>query len=130
VDPGEDFQFATVVYDQNYFYCTVEPMLFDQKCGPGDGNGDVAGGCHYNVTKFRLTEHDPIRCNGNVPIDAIPSEAQHNFESAAGEMTPDPDRAPLLTRPTKQVIHPRKIFEADSDQADFIRDWAAKFTNK
>jgi hypothetical protein len=130
VDPGEDFQFAQVVYDQNYFYCNVEPMLFAQNCGPGESGTDVSGGCHYNYPRFHLSEHDPIPCSGSVPTGAIPSEAQANFQAAAREMTPDGDRSPLLMRPTKQAAHPRKIFEEDSAEAKVVRDWAEKFTSR
>jgi len=124
VDPGEDFQFTGVVYDQNFFYCKVEPMLFEQKCAPGDPSQDPAGGCHSGVTGFKLTEHDPVPCSGNVPNGPVPQAARNNFDAAARKMSPDPDQAELLRRPTKQSAHPRKIFDADSDAADVIRDWA------
>ena len=58
VDLGPDFQFADVVYDEGYFYCRVEPVLVELRCGAGDpARGDASGGCHSNVTPFRLVEH-------------------------------------------------------------------------
>jgi hypothetical protein len=132
VDLGQDVQFAQISYDQNYFYCAVEPVLFQQNCGPGDpAAGDPPNGCHYNFTSFKLTKHDPIPCTGNVPKNqAIPAEAQSNYMAAEREMTPDPEQAPLLNRPTKQVLHPRQIFKVDSTSANVIRTWATKYTTQ
>lgn len=132
VDPGADFQFAEVVYDQNFFYCKVEPMLIQQGCGPGKPGTDAAGGCHEAVTPFRLTSHatQPVSCTGLVPNGAVPSEAQANYEAAAREMTPDPDRAPLFNRPTRRAAHPRQIFDENSPAAKIIRDWATKYTSQ
>jgi len=128
VDPGADFQFASVVYDQNYFYCRVEPVLFSQNCGPGDAS--ESGGCHFNVTPFRLTQHDPIPCNGSVPTGRIPAEAQDNYAAASRQMSPDPDQADLLNRPLKKERHPRQIFDENSPEADVIRAWATQFTSR
>lgn len=130
VDPGADFQVASVVYDQNYFYCTVEPMLFAQRCGPGESGTDPAGTCHFTIQRFRLSDHEPVSCTGNVPDGAIPREAQSNFQAAARNMRPDADVAPLLLHPTKQSRHPRLIFEADSAEADVLRSWAENFTSR
>jgi hypothetical protein len=136
VDPGQDVQFAEITYDQNFFYCKVEPMLIEQKCGPGNPAqpaNDAPNGCHYNVTTFRLTDHatKPIPCKGIVP-DAlsIPAEAQSNYEAASREMSPDPERAPLFNRPTRHNAHPRTIFAVDSPQAALIRQWATKYTSQ
>jgi hypothetical protein len=135
VDPGQDFSIADVVYDANYYYCKVEPMLFAQKCGPGDsGQGDSNGGCHFNVTSFRLTDYSPLigdSCNGtNSPGVAIPPQAQTNYASAQSMMQLDPNQAPLLIRPTGKAAHPRKIFAADSPEAQIIKDWATKFSTQ
>jgi hypothetical protein len=136
VDPGQDVQFAEITYDQNFFYCKVEPMLIEQKCGPGNPNAsppDAPNGCHYNVTTFRLTDHatKPVPCKGLVPQAlSIPAEAQSNYEAASREMSPDPDRAQLFNRPTRGAAHPRKIFETDSLEAGVIRQWATKYTSQ
>jgi hypothetical protein len=131
VNPGQDIQFAEITYDQAYFYCQVEPMLFAQGCGPGKSGTDPASGCHFNVTTFRLTQHDPVPCQGSNPTDlAVPEAAQSNYQAAAREMSPDSSRAPLLNRPTKQAAHPRKIFDTNSPQADLIRKWATKYTSQ
>jgi len=130
VDPGSDFQFAEVVYDQNFFYCKVEPMLVKESCGPGKAGTDASGGCHEAVTPFRLTPHAPVKCSGIVPSVAIPAEAQANYEAAAREMAPDPDRAALFNRPTRKAAHPRQIFAPNTPEAQVIRDWATKYTSQ
>ena len=54
VDPGSDFSIAEVIYDENFYYCRLEPMLFAHKCGPGDpSQGDAVGGCHLAVHTHR-----------------------------------------------------------------------------
>ncbi|HEX3593445.1 MAG TPA: hypothetical protein VHU80_00025 [Polyangiaceae bacterium] len=130
VNPGQDIEFAQITYDANFFYCAVEPMLFSEHCGPGEGS-DPASGCHFNVTTFRLLDHPAIQCNGNNPQGLqIPSEAQSNYRSASSKMSPDATQAPLLNRPTNQSAHPRKIFDLGSAQANLIRQWATKYTSQ
>ena len=130
IDPGSDFQFATVTYDQNFFYCKVEPMLVAEQCGPGQSGTDPPNGCHYNVTTFHLQQHDPIACKGIVPSGGVPSAAQSNYQAAEREMSPDPERAPLLERPTEQAAHPRQIFPPMSMEADLIRQWANQYSSQ
>jgi hypothetical protein len=131
VNPGQDIQFAEITFDQSYFYCQVEPMLFAQGCGPGKPGTDPTSGCHFNVTTFRLTQHDPVPCMGSNPADvSVPEAARGNYQAAAREMSPDASRAPLLNRPTKQAAHPRQIFDTNSPQADVIRKWATKYTSQ
>jgi hypothetical protein len=134
VEKGQDITVAEVVFDQNYFYCKVEPMLIQQKCGPGDGN-DPPGGCHFSVTTFKLLEHNPpdstVPCNGLVPqAVSIPPESQANYQTAQTKMSANPDQAALLLRPTNQALHPRKIFEPDSPEANLIREWATKYSSQ
>lgn len=134
VDPGADFQIADVVYDANYYYCKVEPMLFAQHCGPGDGSkGDPSGGCHFNVTSFRLTNYSPLvgsTCNGLVPAVRPPPAAQNNYEAAQAQMNRNPDQAPLLNRPSGTIAHPRVIFSKNSPQANIIRQWATRYSSQ
>lgn len=134
VDPGQNFQIADVVYDANYYYCKVEPMLFSQRCGPGDSSkGDHAGSCHFNVTSFRLTDYSPrvgSKCNGLLPTTSPPNAAQNNYEAAQAQMNRNPDQAPLLNRPTGTIAHPRVIFKKSSPQADIIRTWATKYSSQ
>src|ERR1041385_5377723 len=60
VDPGADFAVADIVFDQNYFYCKVEPVLFANGCGTGDpSKGDTQGSCHFSATSYRLTDYMP-----------------------------------------------------------------------
>lgn len=129
VDPGPSFQQADVVFDQNFFYCKVEPMLLQQKCGSGDPTKDTQG-CHFNVTQFHLQDHAPVACNGIVPTGPVPSEAEGNWGAASREMSTDPNRAPLFMRPTGKAIHPRQIFSDTSPQADLIRQWATRYSSR
>jgi len=134
VDRGDDFAVADVVFDENYFYCRVEPVLFKNSCGSGDGSkGDTAGGCHFSATPYRLTDYTPHvgdSCNGGVVpgIASFPEAARHNYQTSQARMKRDPDLAPLLQRPTYNQYHPRKIFELSSMDADAIRQWATQFS--
>jgi hypothetical protein len=137
VDPGADFEVADVVFDDKYFYCKVEPVLFANSCGSGDpSKGDPAGGCHFSATAYRLTDymapHVGDSCNGGVvPMTPnIPDAAQHNYQTSQARMKRDPDLAPLLQRPTFNQAHPRKIFDITSPDADAIRQWATQFSSQ
>jgi hypothetical protein len=137
VDPGEDFSIAEVVYDENFYYCRVEPMLFANKCGPGDSSqGDGKGSCHFDVTPYRLTPYSPLvgepdGCGGTlVPPTVPPAAAKSNYGASQGKMQLDPNLAPLLNRPIGKAAHPRKIFESDSPPADLLREWATKFSTQ
>jgi len=136
VDPGADFEVADVVFDDKYFYCKVEPVLFANSCGSGDpSKGDPQGGCHFSATAYRLTDYMPRvgdSCNGGiVPMMAnIPEAAQHNYQTSQARMKRDPDLAPLLQRPTQNQAHPRKIFDLGSMDADAISQWATQFSNQ
>ena len=133
VDPGQDFHIAEVVFDEGYYYCQVEPMLFAQQCGSGDPDQDGMGGCHFAVTTFLLREYGTLvaeDCNGNEPGGAVPEEARSNYQAAHLQMRVDPDLAPLLNRPTRRTAHPRRIFDLDSTEANIIREWATRFSSQ
>lgn len=135
VDAGQDFQVAEAVFDEGYFYCQIEPMLFAQGCGSGDpARGEDGRGCHFSVTAFRLTDYGPPRvaddCDGNQTSAGPPSEAKSNYASAQLFMDRDPDRAALLQRPTHTTAHPRVVIRPDSAEADLIRQWATLFSSR
>jgi hypothetical protein len=135
LDVGENFQVAEVVYDDNFFYCQVEPMMFQQGCGKGDpARGESAQGCHFNRQRLRLTDYAPLaaeQCQNDQLGDlGVPQQAQQNYQSAQLQMEVDPDRSPLLNRPTSEVAHPRVIFELDSEQAEVIRTWGARYKSQ
>jgi len=136
VERGPDFAVADIVFDPNYFYCKVEPVLFANSCGSGDPQlGDAQGGCHFSATAYRLTDYRPRvgdTCGGGiVPSGSgIPEAAQHNYQTSQARMKRDPDLAPLLQRPAKVYSHPRQIFELDSTDAYAIRQWATQFSNQ
>lgn len=140
VDPGQDFSIADVVYDEDFFYCRVEPAIFGLKCGSGDpAQGDPSGGCHFNVTSYRLTNYSPLlgdSCNGNHPTAGAGPEAQKNYETSQAKMSRDPQSAPLLIRPSGRAAHPRVVVDPGSSDAqkaqlskqfvDAVTEWANK----
>lgn len=136
VDPGRDFEVADIVFDEKYFYCKVEPVLFGNSCGNGEASkGDAAGGCHFSATVYRLTDYMPRvgdSCNGGVvpTTSNIPEAAQNNYRTSQARMKRDPDLAPLLQRPAGVYAHPRKIFDLGSSDADAIRKWATQFSSQ
>jgi hypothetical protein len=135
LDVGENFQVAEVVYDQDFFYCQVEPMMFQQGCGKGDpARGESAQGCHFNRQRLRLTDYSPLaagQCQNDQLGDlGVPQQAQQNYQSAQLQMEVDPDRSPLLNRPSSEVAHPRRIFELDSEQAEIIRAWGSRYSSR
>jgi hypothetical protein len=133
VEPGSEFAIAAVTYDENYFYCVVEPkVLMAKSCGSGDpSQGDATGGCHSSVTQFRLSPTaKPVACNGLTPTDAVPMASQANYQAAQGEMTLDYVNAPLIAWPTQKFSgHPRQIFKPDSNEYNIIKDWATKYAS-
>ena len=136
VEPGPDFAVADIVFDEKYFYCKVEPVLFGNSCGSGDpSKGDPQGGCHFSASAYRLTDYTPRvgdSCGGGIVPGTIniPEAAQHNYQTSQARMKRDPDLAPLLQRPTLNQFHPRKIFDLNSMDADAIRQWATQFSNQ
>src|SRR5262245_25244043 len=59
VEPGGDPQIAQVVYDDDFFYCEVQPkVLVTQSCSGGDPTKDMSGGCHSSATPFRVLPLD------------------------------------------------------------------------
>jgi hypothetical protein len=135
VDPGADFVQEDVTFDEEFCYCRVEPMLFQQGCGAGSGD-DPANGCHFSVTKFRLTEYMPLvseRCNESgalLPGATKPTAAKQNYAAAQARMKRDPSLAALLQRPLGNTQHPRRIFAENSPEADVIRQWATQFASQ
>jgi len=131
---GENFQVAEVVYDENFFYCQVEPMLFEQGCGAGDADrGESGQGCHFSRQGLRLTDYQPLAansCQGGELVSGVSRAAEQNYQSAQLYMEIDPERAPLLIRPSSGAAHPRVVFASDSAQADVIRQWATRFSSQ
>ena len=136
VERGDDFAVADIVFDPNYFYCRVEPVLFSNGCGSGDpAKGDTQGGCHFSATAYRLTDYMPRvgdTCGGGIVpgTNNIPEAAQHNYQTSQARMKRDPNLAPLLQRPTLNQFHPRQIFEPGSMDALAIRQWATQFSSQ
>ena len=133
VDPGPNFVVAEEHFNEDYFYCHIEPaLIFGKRCGSGDpAAGDTSNGCHFNasaVSGMVLVQHDPIDCaGGDHPVDrtrvGAGSPAQGNLQSVSLEMSRDYQTAPLLVRPTG-ANHPRVIFQRDDAVVEAIRTWA------
>jgi hypothetical protein len=142
VDPGPDFVVADVVFDDQFFYCRVEPLIFQHRCGPGVSGQDPASGCHFNVTSYRLTDYTPLvaermpGCNGDVLAagQSATQQAQQNYQTSQARMKRDPELAQLLLRPTGQAKHPRTVVDINTpegaayDQA--VRQWATQFSSQ
>lgn len=128
IEPGGDPKIAQVVYDDDFFYCQVQPnVIVPQSCATGDPAKDT-GGCHATTTPFRVLPLDPsdmVACDPNGKhTGGISQTASFNYGAAQSEMTPNADTAPLLTHPTQKTTHPRLIFDTNSMEADIIRQWA------
>jgi hypothetical protein len=135
VDPGPDFVVNTYVFDEDFFYCHVEPQFIfgnNYKCGTGNGS-DPANGCHFNasaVSGMALQNHPPVNCGGgDHPVDltavATGTPARSNYEAVSLEMSNDYTSASLFVRPSGSN-HPRQIFQT-SDQTvnQILSKWAA-----
>lgn len=134
VDPGADFVQEDVTFDDEFYYCRVEPMLFEQSCGSG-ASGDPQNGCHFSVTKFKLTDYAPLvgkSCKGDAlePGTMRPVAAEQNYAATQARMKRDANLAALLLRPTGKAAHPRQIFDDSSPQAAVIRAWAAQSSSQ
>jgi hypothetical protein len=132
VDPGADYSIAALVFDEEFYYCQVEPrVIFAHGCANGNA-GD--SGCHARVTTLTLEEYTPpvsASCMGNVVGNVlIPERARRNYIGAHARMRRDADTAPLMQRPTGRLMHPRRIFDTNSDAAAAIREWATHVTTQ
>jgi hypothetical protein len=137
VDPGDNFIVPPITFDEDYFYCQVEPnYIFQNSCGTGDGSkGDPPNGCHFNssaVSGMALIQHDPIDCGGgDHPVDrtmvGAGSVAQANYEAASLEMSRDYTTAPILVRPGYGNAHPRQVVSpTDPTVVMILSTWASK----
>jgi len=139
VDPGPNFVIPNQTFNENFFYCAVEPQLiFGKKCGSGDP-GDK-GACHFNssaVSGMALLDHPPVDCGGGTtPVDGtltgLGSPARANYTSVSLEMSRDYLTAAIYVRPSGLTLtssptgHPRVIYETTDPVVDVIRQWAAK----
>jgi hypothetical protein len=133
VDPGPNFVIPNQTFNENFFYCQVEPQLiFGKKCGSGDPADK--GNCHFNssaVSGMALLDHPPVDCGGgtapvNASLTGLGSPARANYTSVSLEMSRDYLTAPLYVRPTSSQAHPRVIFDTSDPVVDVIRQWAAK----
>jgi hypothetical protein len=135
VDPGPDFTVPTFVFDENYFYCHVEPQFIfaaNFKCGTGNGTSDPANGCHFNpsaVSGMALQNHPLVNCGGgDSPVDLTQigegTPATSNYEAVSLEMSIDYTSAPVYVRPSGSN-HPRQIFQpGNATVTQILSTWA------
>jgi hypothetical protein len=131
IDPGPDFVVPPETFDADYYYCHVEPQLImANKCGPGEASDNSS--CHYSssVSGMSLVAHPVIDCGGgDHPLDptATAGAAMNDFQNVSFEMSRDYMTAPLFTRPSNTVNHPRKIFDTkDPTVNQLLSTWAQK----
>jgi len=132
VDPGPQFVVPPENFNEDFFFCVVEPQfLVAKRCGagdPGDGNR-----CHFNpsaVSGMPLKDHPAVTCDAaGHPTDrsqvSTGSAARANFTAASLEMSRDALTAPILVRP-EGANHPRAIFMKGDPVETVIKDWANK----
>ncbi|HEY1956649.1 MAG TPA: hypothetical protein VGH28_13610 [Polyangiaceae bacterium] len=140
IDPGPNFVVPLSVFNQDFFYCHVEPeYLFAPQTQCGAGAAGDNGNCHFNssaVSGMALQQHAPIDCGGgDHPVSNANvgpgSAAANNFSAASLEMVRDcvdyaSCQAPILKRPTSTAAHPRMIFDpTDPTLPNVIYKWAA-----
>ncbi len=141
IDPGPQFRIPLSVFNEDFFYCHVEPeYLFASQTQCGSGAPSDTGNCHFNssaVSGMALLNHPPIDCGGgDTPLDKSTvgqgSPAAANFTSASLEMSRNcadyqSCQAAILKRPTSTNGHPRQIFDpSDPTLPNVIYQWAAK----
>jgi len=152
IDPGPNFVIPQSVFNEDFFYCHVEPeYLFAPETSCGAGQGSDNGNCHFNssaVSGMALQQHTPIECDQNGHPTAngkanITVQAKNNFSAASLEMSRQcvifsTCQASILTRPTSNGSHPRQVVcdsangipcSGGADKHAFpqvIYDWAAK----
>jgi hypothetical protein len=135
VDPGNNFVVRPFTFDENYFYCHVEPQFIfgpAYQCGKGNGS-DPANGCHFNssaVSGMALQDHPLVNCGGgDAPVNpgdvAEGTPAQSNYEAVSLEMSGDYTSAALFVRPSGSN-HPRQIFStSDPTVNQVLSKWAS-----
>jgi len=139
VDPGANFSIPNVSFDQDYFYCHVEPeLVVAKRCGPGDPAVDSPNSCHFTasaVSGMALQDHSPVDCGGGdhpVSLSQVGTggAAQANFEAVSLEMSKNYLSAPVYVRPSGSggvLYHPRQIFAPDDPAVNaLLATWASK----
>jgi hypothetical protein len=123
VDLGDNFEAPEIDVDENFFHCEIQPHVITEfRCATGMGG--EAGGCHSARSALRLVEApvDP-RCRDGRVVGAPPEESQTNLERIRTTLGVDAEASPFYRRPLALDSHPRRIFEANSEAAQLIRQW-------
>jgi len=132
VDPGPNFVIAQETFNEDYFFCYVEPhYLVAKKCGAGEASDGVR--CHFNssaVSGMALRDHPPVTCDGaGHPTDrtqvSTGSLARANYTAASLEMSRDYQTAPILVRPIG-ANHPRPVVAMGDPAIAVLQQWATK----
>jgi hypothetical protein len=135
VDPGPNFVVPDTTFNEDFFYCHVEPeLIFAKSCGSGDpSKGDPPNGCHFNsaaVSAMALINHPAVDCGGgDHPVGSTQigtgSPAQGNYQAVSLEMNKDYANSALFVRPSGNN-HPRQIFDRSDPQVNqLLATWAS-----
>lgn len=133
VDPGETFIVPNQTFNEDFFYCEVEPkLIFGKGCGDLQGSNT---GCHYNsavVSGMPLQNHPPVDCANGKPTSppSLGSPAKSNYTSVSLQMSRDYLTAAIYVRPTSTTAHPQvngtSVYAKDDAVVDVIRQWAQR----
>jgi hypothetical protein len=126
VDPGDNFVSPSLMLDEDFFYCRIQPEVISaQTCASGAAG--EAGDCHSARSALRLDpmgETDaPPACDGDFLVGAPPPSYRDNFQSVQFTVQTDPLSSPFYRRPVGLDSHPRQIFPEGSPEADLIIEW-------
>jgi hypothetical protein len=108
---------------EDYYYCTVQPLVITaKKCASGEST-DTPGGCHSSASPMRLEQIDsPVPCSGGKPTATPSSGERSNYTAASLRASRNVEASPILARPLG-TNHPRQIFTSDSQEATYLRNW-------
>jgi hypothetical protein len=124
VDLGDNFVAPDLALDEDFFYCRVQPDVF-QNFGCAAGRAGEGGQCHDSRSALSLLDapdSPPCDRNGRLAGD-VPPEYQANYEAARFFVQTDALTSPLYLRPTNMASHPRRIFDANDPAARLITEW-------
>jgi hypothetical protein len=137
VDPGPGYVVMPAVYNNNYFYCVVEPQIIMGGLTKKPCGDDGSHGCHYSnkVPAFSLTQlTQPVTCSGS-GITAVPTDmsqiqegmpASNNLASTSFQMSSQYMEAPIYLWPTQIISdHPITVFSSsDTEVVNIIKTWS------
>jgi len=126
IDPGDNFVSPTLMLDEDFFYCRIQPEVINATSCASGAAGE-GGDCHSARSALRLSpdaETDPApACDGNFLLGDPPASYRTNFQNVQFTVQTDPLSSPFYRRPVGLDSHPREIFAEGSPEADLIIEW-------